>query len=43
MSVFVLVNHEVRDYDIDLAFDPARQWMDGRAQLELTIGPMPTN
>ena len=35
--------YDVRDYDIDLAFDPARQWMDGRAQLELTIGPMPTN
>ncbi len=34
---------DVRDYEIDLAFDPARHWMDGRAQLDLTIGPMPTS
>jgi hypothetical protein len=35
--------YDVRDYDIDLAFDPARLWLEGRARLRLTIGSTATN
>ncbi len=35
--------YDVTQYDIDLAFDPVRRWLDGRANVRLTIGPMATN
>ena len=34
---------DVRDYDIDLTFDPARRWIEATARLQLTIGATPTN
>jgi hypothetical protein len=38
-----LAEFDVRDYDIDLAFDPERRWFEGRARIKLTIGSKPTS
>lgn len=42
-SVEDLADYHVRDYDIDLTFDPARRWIEGRARIRLTIGSTATS
>jgi hypothetical protein len=34
---------DVRNYDIDVSFDPVRQWLEGRATVRLTIGSTATS
>jgi len=37
------VEYDVRHYDIDVAFDPARRWIDGQALIRLAIGSTATS
>ncbi|HKT80482.1 MAG TPA: M1 family aminopeptidase [Vicinamibacterales bacterium] len=34
---------DVRDYDLDIDFDPQRHWIDGIAKIRITTGTTPTN